>query len=223
MSTESLLYPSWLYPEREKKYYPVLVKQKNTNKKEEKEIIEVALGTNYDLTKKFPTSKMYTLRVSLGWILASIISAFFYFFAVHILAIFEPGSIMANINLFLVLTIAVCAIAKLIYSEIYRRFLKYRIEDFRLIVSRGIFFKKVGSIPFSLFAEVYVKQNLIDWIIGVYEFHLMLALDPTREFTRIEGLSKNSAFGLKKFITEFVSRQVYVPEPGQKISVGVTH
>ena len=102
-------------------------------------------------------------------------------------------------------------LAQYVYAELYRAKLKYCIKSFRFVVSRGVFFPKLGSLPISIMAETYIRRNVIDILCGVCSFQIHTALDPTKSFLKIEGLKPESAIKLQALISEIISQQIWIP------------
>ena len=81
-----------------------------------------------------------------------------------------------------------------------------------MYVSRGIIFRNKGSLPLLPIAELYVRQNLVDFIFGLFEVHIVVPVDATRKFLMIDGLNKKNANALQEFLADQLSKQIFVPD-----------
>lgn len=163
-------------------------------------------GASIDLLELFPQSPFrFALRNVMGWLLAMTAAGCAYYF------LYERFGFWSFEKLILIGVGATILFVKFVYAYLYRLCLVFRIEGFRFHLSRGVLFRRVGSLPIVPFAEVYVTQDILDFICGCYHLHLMTALDPTKKFVAFNGLSKQTAFGLKAFFADFLNKQIYIP------------
>lgn len=178
--------------------------------------LELAPGQGVDLLKLFPMSWRYTFRVNIGWLAAFLGSFGLYYWLVEVQRVVPRAWALHDAKLMLFSIFAGIVVLRLAYFELYRRTLVFRIEGFRFYISRGVIFKRVGSLPIVPFAEIYVQQDIGDKLCFVYHLHLLTALDPTKNFVSFEGLSRKTAYALKEFISDFLSKQVYIPPPDMR-------
>ncbi len=144
-----------------------------------------------------------------------------YYWLVDVQRILPKDLELRGAKLILLAFFSGIVIIRLAYYELYRRTLVFRIEGFRFYISRGVIFKRIGSLPIVPFAEIYIHQDIWDKLCFVYHLHLLTALDPTKNFVSFEGLSRQTAYELKEFISDFLSKQVYIPPPDMKAELNL--
>lgn len=87
-------------------------------------------------------------------------------------------------------------------------------EDF-IIIKKGPITPQEITIPYERIQDVYVDQDLLDRIFGIYDVHLSSATISSGMAAHIDGVEKISADGLKEVLLKTVqskitrSRQVY--------------
>lgn len=187
--------------------------------KRKRKTLEAKVGSVINLKQHFPPSLMYGMRLTFNWWLLWVAVSAAMIFMVQRPDIFDPASIWMSYSWILYSVFSAVVVFKYLYAELYRSTLEYSLDGFRLHVRRGVFVRNSGSVPLSQFGEVYVRRTVVDVLCGVYEFQLLLSLDPTKSFAKIEGLSKTSAFGLQDFLNEFLSKQLFVPPEEGKIQM----
>ncbi|MBX7144776.1 MAG: hypothetical protein K1X79_10025 [Oligoflexia bacterium] len=163
----------------------------------------------------------YAIRVNLWWILSYIATVATFYWLVAVQQVVPSSWALLDAKVTLLLIFGAIVIFRLVYFELYRRTVVFRIEGFRFVISRGVIFKRVGSLPIVPFAEIYVQQDLADKLCFVYHLHLLTALDPTKKFVSFEGLSRKTAYALKQFISEFLSKQIYIPPADTKAELAL--
>jgi hypothetical protein len=187
----------------------------------EKNKLELAPGQAVDLLRLFPMSWRYAIRVNIFWLLSFFSVAGLFYWLVEVNQIVSSAWALRDAKVLLFAIFGSVVLLRIIYFELYRRTLVFRIEGFRFFISRGVIFKRVGSLPIVPFAEIYVQQDLGDKLCGVYHLHLLTALDPTKKFVSFEGLARKTAYDLKLFISEFLNRQIYIPPPDMKAELAL--
>ena len=167
----------------------------------------------YDLRELFPICGRYPLRQTLPWLAAFLVLAGVYLYLATATDFFADNSFLQRKKLLILAVLLAAVLSKYIYAYLYGRFLEYRIDGYRLVVSRGVIFKTVGSVPISHFCEAYVKRDLLDLLTGLYQFQLLLSVDPSKQFVSLHGFTKESALAFQALITRLVNRQVLIAGP----------
>jgi len=80
-------------------------------------------------------------------------------------------------------------------------------EDF-IIIRKGPITPREINIPYERIQDVYVDQDIVDRILGLYDVHLSSATVSSGMQAHIDGVEKSAADGLRAFLLETVSRKI---------------
>lgn len=156
------------------------------------------------LHKRYPLSYRVVLKevfpALLGAILA--ISGCFIFYR------FTTDSRLMQLLELVVIPVTITAITifliKLAYQLIYRGTYRYVIQDGQFVIIKGVFLKNRGAFPFAGIVDIYLKRNFFDFLMGLYNLHLATPSSTSHEFAKVEGLSRNNALALQKYVSSIV-------------------
>lgn len=101
--------------------------------------------------------------------------------------------------------------AQLIYY--YRYF--YDIEERTVIIRKGIIAQSEITLPFSKITDVYVNQDILDVIFGLYDVHISTPTQSSGNFAHIDGLDKRGAALIRSIILERINQSESKPEHGR--------
>lgn len=182
---------------------------------------EAQIPPSLPLDEMYPIEAMYSVRQSVRSLTAVVITATAYLtilpnpWLISPLSLFFFGSAMK-------LSICIFLITSL-YWELYRRCFRYYSNRGRLILSRGILLRHHCSLPLLPLIEISVQQTALDALFGLYQVHVVTAVDPTKELGRIEGLNKTNAAGMYSVLTEilFLQQQSTPPHPGEDFDIEI--
>lgn len=172
---------------------------------------KVGYREKVDLRKYFPISRRYAFRKSLSWFCALLAVVVGYRLLQGNEHLF--GSAAETLREHRVLIFSLFAIGlflKYIYSEVYRRTFFYGTEGFRMVISRGIVLKDIGSLPLLPVSEIYVRRSLIDMLLGLYNVDVYTPMDQSRKFARIESLNRKTALALQAFLGDVLTTQIFL-------------
>lgn len=92
-----------------------------------------------------------------------------------------------------------------IYEFLYWWTYYYDVDEFNVVIRKGVVTKKEVNLPFSRITDVYVDQDALDFMLFLYDVHISTPTQESGEFAHIDGLSKADAQKLKKLILERVN------------------
>jgi len=84
----------------------------------------------------------------------------------------------------------------------------YDLTDDFIIIRKRVFTPREITIPYERVQDVYVDQDLIDRIMGLYDVHLSSATISSGMEAHIDGVEKDAADGLKNIIMQKVSDKI---------------
>lgn len=113
-----------------------------------------------------------TIEGTIGW--AFIIGIVFLFFLLPILGIFGAGSFISVLIAFILLLVVISAL-NYWYQTLYYKTYYYDIEADFITVRKGVWFKNEIQFAYDRIQDVYVDQDVLDRILGLYDVHLSTA------------------------------------------------
>lgn len=84
----------------------------------------------------------------------------------------------------------------------------YDLTDDFIIIRKRVITPREITIPYERVQDVYVDQDLLDRIFGLYDVHLSSATISSGIEAHIDGVEKEAAGGLRKLILEKVSEKI---------------
>lgn len=104
------------------------------------------------------------------------------------------------------------------YYKTYIRTYLYNGEDNFMTIKKGVFTPREIHIQYQKVQDVYVDQDLLDRIMGLYDVHIASATVSSGMEAHIDGVEKATADGLKNFIlTKIQAASGQVPGSGLEV------
>jgi membrane protein YdbS with pleckstrin-like domain len=101
------------------------------------------------------------------------------------------------------------------YQKWYFQVYFYDVTDNFIVIRKRVFTPREITIPYERIQDVYVDQDLLDRIFGLYDVHLSSATISSGMEAHIDGVEKAAAGGLRKIILEKVSEKIKRPTGGK--------
>ena len=152
---------------------------------------------SYDLKQQFPISKRYWLKKTFAWLIFGIVFLFASYWLFKSRNYYNPRELSFNLILINLAGLFIFLI-KLIYNILYDYTLRYRIEDYSFMISKGVILKQQGVIPFQQVTDLFIKRDYLDFIFGLYSFEVHSASDHENELSIIKGFCKKNADALRR-------------------------
>ena len=92
------------------------------------------------------------------------------------------------------------------YELLYFLSYFYDMDEFNVVIRKGVISKKEVNLPFNRITDVYVDQDLLDVGLGLYDVHISTPTQESGEFAHIDGLNRSGAMKLKQMILERVNQ-----------------
>ncbi|MFH0927428.1 MAG: PH domain-containing protein [Candidatus Micrarchaeota archaeon] len=151
--------------------------------------------------KKWPISPQKIVKKALAGLisLASATAVALFFFSSLFLPIIGVHS-TAGV---LLLLFGFCALILYSYEQAHFNRYFYDLSSNYLIIKEGVFTYGETTLPFSRIQDVYVDQDPLDQIFGLYDLHVSTASGQSTLTAHIDGLTYESSEAIKK---ELLSR-----------------
>ena len=98
----------------------------------------------------------------------------------------------------------------------------YDIDDRSFMIRKGIIGQSEITLPFSKITDVYVNQDSLDVLFGLYDVHISSPTQSSGELAHIDGLDKRGAVLIRSIVLERIHKEVDAmatnpsPEPTPK-------
>lgn len=158
------------------------------------EIAQSNTRNSFPLSTLKPIKKTITGSIALVFIFIFVIG----FIAAFLLKRFTVNSSLSSSLIILGLIIFILIIIiEYIYQIWYFETYFYDLTDNFVIIRKGVFGKKEITTGYNRIQDVYMDQDILDRIFGLFDVHLSTATITSGMEAHIDGLDKTSADGLK--------------------------
>lgn len=173
--------------------------------------------TNQAFVNRYPLSSLKIIKRTIS---CSLISLFFLFWPTIVmqgvlwsplvrnlsnLTIERYISYLSPVGIWLFL-LAVTVIANYFYQKQYIKTYFYNMSDNLLIIRKGVFAPQEITVPLGRIQDVYVDQDIIDRLLGIYDIHISTATAASTARAHIDGVDKKVAEELRTLILNKVHR-----------------
>jgi membrane protein YdbS with pleckstrin-like domain len=105
---------------------------------------------------------------------------------------------------FLILGYAAFVILILIYQIFYLKYYYYDVSRTTLTIRKGVFGRRQIFLPFEKIQNVFVDQDLLDRIFGLYDVHVSTVGMGSARMCHIDGLRKENAEKMKSYLLQLM-------------------
>lgn len=117
------------------------------------------------------------------------------------------NNVLAVIVVFVILNILL-TIFNIFYQRWYYETYFYDLTDDHIIIRKGVWMPNEITIPYERVQDIYVDQDFLDRIFGLYDVHLSSATFSSGMSAHIDGLEKIAADGLKQELLTKVRERI---------------
>lgn len=171
--------------------------------------ISIHSDTKVNLKEMFPVSARYPVRNCVTGIALCILLGAFLYRLEGPEGFFHPSSPLGYIAVGVMGVMILTTFSRYLYEEAHRRALQYETDGFRLIITRGILFKKEVSLPLLPITEMYVDRDVLDLLMGLYDLNIATPVTGSRAYGLIHGLNSKNAHGIESFLSAQLNRQIF--------------
>ncbi len=108
------------------------------------------------------------------------------------------------ISLWFVIGLVVIAILTYIYQVFYMKYYFYDMQGKTLIIAKGVFSRNEITLPINRIQDVYVDQDILDRIFGLYDVHVSSATMASGFLSHVDGVNKENSEKLKKLLLQAI-------------------
>lgn len=92
------------------------------------------------------------------------------------------------------------------YQYLYFRKYFYDVDEQNVIIRKGVIATREITLSFKKITDVYVDQDIFDWIFGLYDVHISTPTVESGKFAHIDGVDKAGAQEIKMLILEHLNK-----------------
>lgn len=121
----------------------------------------------------------------------------------------SDGTIIIGAIIFFAFTLFLTFLAYGLYVKEYIKRYYYDANENFITIKKNVFTPTEIHIQYQKIQDVYVDQDLLDRLFGIYDVHIASATASSGIEAHIDGVSSNTAEGLKNFILEKIKNSGY--------------
>lgn len=161
--------------------------------------------------EKFPLSFKKIIKKSIAGSCGCLIVLFVIVGIIIAIAAGESANTSTIVTISIISLIAV-AIISILPNYLYQRWYfftyYYELNADYIIIKKGPITPKEITIPYERVQDVYMDQDILDRIFGLYDVHLSSATVSSGMEAHIDGLEKQAAEGLRNLLLNTVSEKI---------------
>ena len=81
----------------------------------------------------------------------------------------------------------------------------YDVDAKNMLIRKGVIAKKEITLPFSKITDVYIDQDILDVVFGLYDLHISSPTEQSGRFAHVDGIDKRGAVQLRALILERIN------------------
>lgn len=178
-------------------------------------------GVESHMTKtreQFPLSTKKVLKKTLAgtltWLIGILVVIGVIFGSVVSFLGKSEANYLAVTSFLLLGLLAVIVIITYFYQWWYYKEYYYDLTADYVVIKKNPITPKEITIPYERIQDVYVDQDLLDRIFGLYDVHLSSATISSGMEAHIDGVEKAAADGLRSLLLQMVSEKLYRHQAG---------
>ncbi len=160
------------------------------------------------LQQQFPLSPRKFWKKILGQIIPVFFFSLFVGIILALVSMTVSSSTLLNIIVFIFVFLFIFCVTTFLYSWYIKTYIKryyYDGGDSFITIKKRVFSPAEIHVQWQKIQDVYVDQDIMDRIMGLYDVHIASATATSGMEAHIDGLDQEAADGLKKFLLDKVS------------------
>ncbi len=160
----------------------------------------------YPLSPKKITKK--TLKVVLGWVIFFGVMYVGAYFVLDAAEIATAGYYKGLVTLGFFVLLLVIIVPTYFYQRWYFAVYFYDLTPDFIQIKKGPITPLEITLPYERIQDVYVDQDLLDRLFGLYDVHLSSATISSGVEAHIDGVEKQAAEGLRGILLETIKQRI---------------
>jgi len=92
------------------------------------------------------------------------------------------------------------------YQGLYYKAYYYDMKEDALIVRKGVWFRSQIAFNYARIQDVYIDQDILDKLLGLYDVHLATAAFTSGPLAHIDGLDEENASKIRDLLTAKIKK-----------------
>jgi uncharacterized membrane protein YdbT with pleckstrin-like domain len=154
---------------------------------------------------KIPLEKIKILKKSLGaafgWLIFLVFFAFF--FGINVIFNSSYGGVGTAIGVIFLIFILLAVIVfglSVLWQSLYYKYYFYNLTHDEVIIKKGVISRIEISLPYEKIQNVYVDQDFLDRMFGLYDVHLETAGGASGVVAHIDGVNAQNSKVLRDML-----------------------
>lgn len=160
--------------------------------------------------EKFPLSHRKILKKTISRTLLSVVllGVLYIVLAVMIGSTGGHGYLLGILTVVILGFIVLLILLVYLYQSWYFAVYYYDLTNDYIVIRKGPITPSEITIPYERIQDVYVDQDLLDRILGIYDVHLSSATVSSAMSAHIDGVEKLAADGLRSLLLKTVQERI---------------
>ncbi|MEM3113085.1 MAG: PH domain-containing protein [Candidatus Pacearchaeota archaeon] len=158
----------------------------------------------------YPLEAIKPLKKTIGSLfIYAIVLLFLYIFSLSWSGSSTSSSGIAGIfnwisPLWFIVIFFIITILTYIYQVFYMKYYFYDMQGKSLVIAKGVFSRNEITLPINRIQDVYVDQDILDRIFGLYDVHVSSATTASGALSHIDGVNKGNSEKLKGLLLQAI-------------------
>jgi membrane protein YdbS with pleckstrin-like domain len=162
--------------------------------------------SRFPLSDKKPLKK--TINDSITFGILTLVGSFLTAAAITALNAAQLMTIFKNSFLTGLVLIMVIPFLCYAYQQGYMKSYYYSLENNFVVIRKGVFCPQEITIPYERVQDVYVDQDILDRMFGLYDVHLSSATVSSGIQAHIDGVERTAADGLRDALLQKIQGKI---------------
>jgi membrane protein YdbS with pleckstrin-like domain len=160
--------------------------------------------------EQYPLEAIKPLKKTIGRVfIYAIVLLFLYIFSMNWSSSSSSSSGTARIFSLIspwwfIIIFVIITILTYIYQVFYMKYYFYDMQGKTLIIAKGVFSRNEITLPVNRIQDVYVDQDILDRIFGLYDVHVSSATTASGFLSHIDGVNKANSEKLKGLLLQAI-------------------
>ena len=93
------------------------------------------------------------------------------------------------------------------YHILYFFSYSYDVDEKNIHIKKGVVAKKEITLPFAKITDVYIDQDILDVIFGLYDVHFSSPTEQSGRFAHIDGIDRRGAVQLRALVLDRINTE----------------
>ena len=159
------------------------------------------------LVEQYPLESTKPLKKTISGIFGLLLIVIFFSIGIFFNWKQSSGIGMGNLTIIAVIFLILFIVLKYVYEVFYMKYYFYDATKTELVIKKGVFSRNEITLPFNRIQDIYIDQDILDRIFGLYDVHVSSATIASAFLSHIDGVNKANSEELKKFLLKKVGRK----------------